>query len=163
MKCIGINCTSTDGKNHSKECIAEHERTTMSFTFEQYAQALREARTRQYPLMGSNMVYPALKCAGEAGELADKIGKHWRNESNDVKESMNPPDLKAVFLYCMSAESMSPEFQTEVKKEMGDVLWYLFAMCEEMGCSLEDIAKMNIEKVTDRAKRNVICSSGDNR
>ena len=33
----------------------------------------------QYPQQGSNMVYPAMGMVGEAGELCDKIKKHWRN------------------------------------------------------------------------------------
>jgi NTP pyrophosphatase (non-canonical NTP hydrolase) len=131
-------------------------------TFEEYSKALTAARTKGYPLCGQNMVYPALKCAGEAGELADKIGKHWRNESKLYIENGYKGEPKAE-VFCMSADSMRERFKLEVKKEMGDILWYLWAMCEEMGTTLDEIARINVEKVSDRAKRGVVCSTGDNR
>jgi NTP pyrophosphatase (non-canonical NTP hydrolase) len=37
-----------------------------------------------------------------------------------------------------------------IKKEIGDVLWYLAAMASVLGMSLHDIAEMNIEKLKKR-------------
>jgi NTP pyrophosphatase (non-canonical NTP hydrolase) len=141
---------------------------SLDYTFEQYAKDLTTARTKGYPMCGNNMVYPALKCAGEAGELADKIGKHWRNETKSLFENgYSQTNIEhgkiSVPVFCMSAQSMSTELKIEIQKEMGDVLWYLWAMCEEMGIPLEQVAKLNVIKVSDRAKRGVVCSEGDNR
>jgi NTP pyrophosphatase (non-canonical NTP hydrolase) len=51
----------------------------------------------------------------------------------------------------------------EVAKELGDVLWYIANLAEDLGYDLAEIADMNLEKLADRANRNVIKGSGDNR
>lgn len=55
------------------------------------------------------------------------------------------------------------ELENHIKKEAGDVLWQLTACLMELDIPLEDVAKMNIEKLTDRAERGVIKGSGDAR
>ena len=126
-------------------------------TFEEYAQ--RVIRTAEYPLVGLNMVYPAPKLAGEAGELADKIGKHWRN-------SYNPASIHSreeAALAGMDARSLTSEQKLEIVKELGDVLWYVNALAVELGVSLQVVAVQNVVKVEDRRTRGVIKSEGDNR
>ena len=51
----------------------------------------------------------------------------------------------------------------EVAKELGDVLWYLANLSNDIGYNLDEIADMNIEKLTSRKNRNKIKGSGDNR
>lgn len=51
----------------------------------------------------------------------------------------------------------------ELKKELGDVLWYMAAICSDFGLSLDDVATTNYNKLKDRMNRNVIQGSGDNR
>jgi NTP pyrophosphatase (non-canonical NTP hydrolase) len=51
----------------------------------------------------------------------------------------------------------------EIVKELGDVLWYLAAMADELGTTLNHVAEVNLEKLRDRKERGVIKSSGDNR
>jgi NTP pyrophosphatase (non-canonical NTP hydrolase) len=48
-------------------------------------------------------------------------------------------------------------------KEIGDVMWNLAVLCHYFGLSLEDVAEMNIDKLTDRKVRSVIVGEGDNR
>ena len=98
-----------------------------------------------YPDRGENMIYPALGIAGEAGEVADKVKKFWRN--NGITNG---------------AELRSGERDALVK-ELGDVLWYIAAIGKEIGVSLSDIATANITKLTDRQSRGVIKSEGDTR
>ena len=38
----------------------------------------------------------------------------------------------------------------EIKKEIGDVLWYLANLCSVLGYNLEDIAQINLEKLYKR-------------
>lgn len=50
-----------------------------------------------------------------------------------------------------------------VKKELGDVLWFVSSLARLYGFSLEEIARMNIDKLESRQKRGVIGGSGDDR
>jgi NTP pyrophosphatase (non-canonical NTP hydrolase) len=90
---------------------------------------------------GQKIIYPTLGLAGEAGEVADKVKKVLR-------------DNDGVF---------TDDIKTSVAKEIGDVLWYIAALSRDLGYTLEDIAKMNIEKLESRKQRNVISGSGDER
>ncbi len=98
-----------------------------------------------YPDVGKNMVYPALGIAGEAGEVADKVKKFWRN--NGIADGAQ----------------ISAGQKEALVKELGDVLWYLAAIGKEIGVKLSEIAQANIDKLTDRHARGVIKSEGDNR
>lgn len=86
-------------------------------------------------------VYPALGLVGEAGEVAEKIKKVLRN-NNGV---------------------MTKEAREQIGKEIGDVLWYCAELASSLKLDLGVIAEQNLEKLSDRTKRNVICSEGDNR
>lgn len=50
-----------------------------------------------------------------------------------------------------------------VKKEMGDVLWYIAVVAHDLGINLEDVAQYNIKKLADRQQRGVLRGSGDDR
>lgn len=114
-------------------------------TFEEYEKKALE--TAQYPDFGKNLLYPTLKLAGEAGEVAEKIGKAWRNSG----------------VYPTWPEGMSLQQWDGLIAELGDVLWYINALAYELGCPLHIIAERNLIKLEDRAARNVIKSEGDNR
>lgn len=107
--------------------------------FNEYQKESR--KTALYPESGNNWVYPVLGLAGEAGEVADKMKKVMRDEGNIVSE----------------------EKKLEVKKELGDVLWYVSQIASELGLSLDEIAQGNIEKLFSRLERGKISGSGDNR
>jgi NTP pyrophosphatase (non-canonical NTP hydrolase) len=51
----------------------------------------------------------------------------------------------------------------EIEKELGDVLWYLANLATDLGLSLGAIAQLNLDKLEDRKKRNVIKGEGDDR
>jgi NTP pyrophosphatase (non-canonical NTP hydrolase) len=105
-------------------------------------------KTATYPYVGLNIIYPAMGLAGEAGELCDKIKKAWRNADVPVQRV---------------AMGLSEKQIDEITKELGDVLWYINAMCCELGLELDEVAKLNIEKLQDRRQRGVITGEGDNR
>lgn len=54
-------------------------------------------------------------------------------------------------------------YREKMKKEIGDVLWHLATLASDNELSLNEIALENINKLRDRAERNVLQGSGDNR
>ena len=115
----------------------------MSIVFKDYQSQAREFAT--YPGIGSNVLYPCLGLAGESGELIDKIKKIYRNREVSEVTGFTTDEI------------------LEIKKEMGDVLWYLSNLASEFNLELTDVAQLNIDKLTDRRNRGVIKSQGDNR
>ncbi len=102
----------------------------------------KQARlTAQYPNLGSNNIYPTLGLVGEAGEVAEKVKKVIR-------------DKKGIF---------DEESKEGIKKELGDVLWYISNLCNEFNFELEEVALQNLEKLRLRAAKDKISGSGDNR
>jgi len=101
----------------------------------------RARKTAVYPNLGNNFVYPTLGLTGEAGEVAEKIKKVLRDKNGLIDKNA----------------------RRELKKELGDVLWYLANLATEIGLSLEEIARANLKKLASRKKRGKIHGSGDNR
>lgn len=87
------------------------------------------------------VLYPTLKLAGEAGEVSEKIGKIIR----DKKGRMDKADKE------------------DLKKEIGDVLWYVANLAADLDFTLEEVAIANIDKLADRQVRGKLQGSGDNR
>ena len=54
-------------------------------------------------------------------------------------------------------------FRDKVKKELGDVLWFVAAICEDMDYTMDECAEAVIKKLRDRKERGVLKGSGDNR
>lgn len=102
-----------------------------------------------------NITYSLLGLNAEVGEINDKIAK-WRR-----KGLVNINDNKLVFT--TSAEVEATHLRNELLKEVGDVLWFCAHLSRQLGSNIEDVAKMNINKLRDRAMRNVIIGEGDNR
>ena len=55
------------------------------------------------------------------------------------------------------------DYDTQFRKELGDILWFVAMLCEEGGDQLEDIASLNIRKLAKRAHSGTIQGSGDYR
>ena len=85
----------------------------------------------------------ALGLAGETGEVLEIIKKMIR-------------DKGGVF-------ETTQEDREKLKKELGDVLWYISALAFYNDIKLEDIAKTNLEKLASRQRRDKIHGSGDDR
>ena len=58
---------------------------------------------------------------------------------------------------------VSDEDKAELKKELGDVVWYIAVLADSLGLSFEEVIKLNTEKLASRKARNVIKGAGDNR
>jgi NTP pyrophosphatase (non-canonical NTP hydrolase) len=50
-----------------------------------------------------------------------------------------------------------------IRKELGDVAWYLAGACEIFGLKLSDVMQENRDKLNDRAQRGVLRGNGDYR
>ena len=85
--------------------------------------------------------YTVLGLCGESGEVADKLKKIWRDKNKHISEE----DADAI------------------KKELGDVLWYIAKLAHDLGFDLESIAQRNISKITARKATGTLHGSGDNR
>jgi len=107
--------------------------------FNQYQEKSR--KTAIYPDKGKNYIYPTLGLAGESGEVAEKIKKVIRDKGGVIDD----------------------ETREMIKKELGDVLWYVSQIASELNLSLDEIAEGNIEKLYSRLERGKIGGSGDNR
>lgn len=107
--------------------------------FNEYQKESR--KTALYPEVNNNFIYPTLGLAGEAGEVAEKIKKVIRDKNGIIND----------------------ETRETIKKELGDVLWYVAQLATELGLSLDDVANGNIEKLFSRMDRGKLKGSGDNR
>ena len=107
--------------------------------FKTYQKKARE--TAQYPNLGSNNVYPTLGLVGEAGEVAEKVKKVIRDKNGVFDE----------------------ESKNAIKRELGDVLWYISNLSDELGFKLDEVASENLEKLKLRAVKGKISGSGDDR
>ena len=87
------------------------------------------------------IIYPTLGLTGEAGEVANKVKKIIRDDGNKINESL----------------------VQEISAEIGDCLWYISVLADDIGCKLSDIANANLVKLANRKEKGTIHGSGDKR
>lgn len=101
------------------------------------------AKTAIYPGAGTGsleaMAYLFSLLASEAGEANGKFGKLLRDGDT------------------------TGELTTAVILELGDVMWAVSQIANELNTPLSQVAKKNIEKLASRQERGVLGGSGDNR
>lgn len=83
------------------------------------------------------IVYPTLGMMGEAGEVSEKI-KKWLRRDKELDKA-------------------------ELIKELGDVLWYIAALADDLDSSIEEVAEINIAKLSKRKDDGKLQGNGDNR
>jgi NTP pyrophosphatase (non-canonical NTP hydrolase) len=118
--------------------------TDRGMTLDEYQ--MSTAITAVYPGEGTRegILYCALGLTSEAGEVADKIKKAMRDDG------WVGPHLE-------TSRAMA------LKAELGDVLWYLCRLAEEIGFDLSDVASYNLRKLADRVEREALGGSVDDR
>ncbi|MBS4195354.1 nucleoside triphosphate pyrophosphohydrolase family protein [Lederbergia citri] len=97
-----------------------HEEIDYALTLNEY----QRISTRSANPHKHELINYGLGIAGEAGEVADLIKKSMFHGHNVDKD--------------------------EIKKELGDVMWYLSQIARLAGLTLEEIAEANIEKLKKR-------------
>ena len=98
-------------------------------------------KTAKYPAIAHPIVYPALGLVNEAGEVAGKVKKIFRDKGGEIGK----------------------EERQALKRELGDVLWYLAQTCTELDLSLREVAEANLTKLFSRLERGTIRGDGDER
>lgn len=93
----------------------------------------------------SDLSYACLGLGGESGEVLEKVKKLFRNRGVEQRSDLTAKDREMLV------------------KELGDVVWYVTAICNEIGAELDDVFVMNMQKLADRKKRGVLHSEGDER
>jgi NTP pyrophosphatase (non-canonical NTP hydrolase) len=107
-------------------------------TFDEYEQKAMETAL-DYGDQAFN--YGGLGLASEAGEVAGKLKRVIREHDNIVTEEM----------------------RDTLKKELGDVLWYINFLAVKLNIPLKDVATANIEKLSNRKTRETLKGTGDER
>jgi len=103
-------------------------------TFDEYNVFVKSMKV--YPEKHA-IYYPALGLAGEAGEIAEKVKKYLRGDGELDKEAL--------------------------LKELGDPLWYIVSLADDLGYSLQDVIDKSVDKLSSRLKRGTVKGDGDNR
>lgn len=109
----------------------------MKTTFFDYEKFVEQTKDN----MCNDILYLTVAMCGEAGEVADKVKKIYRDHEGIV-------------------DSVAEQ---EIAAELGDVLWYLTAIAVKLRVPLWSIAKCNIDKVNRRIKMETLHGSGDYR
>lgn len=78
------------------------------------------------------LAYCGLKINGEAGEIAEVLGKTWRTAGHFIH--------------------LSPRQRLSVLDEIGDVQWYCAVMARELNAHLSNVARWNLFKLSKRAE-----------
>lgn len=109
-------------------------------TFDEYQkQALTTAIFNPDPLMDKTIFVMGI--SGEAGEVIEK----W----------------KKIVAY--KGGIISDEDKQELKKELGDVVWYIALLAHSLDITFNEVIELNLSKLADRKKRGVQKGAGDNR
>lgn len=123
-------------------------------TFKLYSKTALEVS--RYPSV--NPPIPLLGLGGEGGEVAEA--------------------LVQALMVCASTGRIQEEYKKMIRdqgnemtkakrqaliKELGDVLWYVNALGREIGTTLEEIARTNVEKLMARKQAGTLHGSGSDR
>lgn len=109
---------------------------TTIYDFDEYQQMTKKTAVYAKDV---ELQYLTLGLVGEAGEVANKVKKHFRGD-------MSLGELEIILL-----------------GELGDTLWYLARLADIAGWDLSEVATSNLEKLFDRRNRGVTRGDGDNR
>jgi len=87
---------------------------------------------------GSQMIYPALGLVGECGEIAEKVKKIIRDDTN---------------LDHTLCGNITPERAEAIAGELGDCCWYLANICCDINLALDMIYKMRGASIIQQVRK----------
>ena len=132
-------CAKTEERlNEIVEQLKKTGKIMTNMTLNQYQE--EALKTAIYP-EDKKIIYPTLGLTGEAGEVAEKVKKVIRDNNQEFTD----------------------EKKRQIALEISDVLWYCATLSHDIGYTLGEIGKMNIDKLASRQQRNKIGGSGDER
>ena len=129
----------TDRQVDSPEAGGRGNMEKSTGTFAGYQRHSR--RTWSRVVVDHAILYPTLGLTNEAGEVAGKVKKIFRDKGGVIGE-----DDRAA-----------------LKSELGDVLWYLAQICTDLDLSLQEVAEENLRKLARRQEAGTLQGEGDNR
>ena len=106
-------------------------------TFHDYSWAARSTAKYSGISAWDGVEYNTLKLSGEAGEIADIVGK-----------------IKG------KGTVATPEQRAKLKLELGDVLWHLTNLALDLGLTMDEVAEANLAKLNVRNERGDILGDG---
>jgi len=139
MSDICPTCGCPEGINGHDVFHRQIDELKAKLTFKQYDEWA--ITTAVYPGIGHGTLYPVLGLGGETGEVLEVWKKIIRDNSSELNR----------------------ESRERIKKELGDVLWYVKMCAHEIGSSLEEVAQANIDKLNLRRQKGTIHGSGSDR
>lgn len=101
-----------------------------------------------------NISYLSFGLVAEVGEVADKIAKAVRRGDISIIDDKIISSLDKEGVLRLAAD---------IADELGDVLWFVAMLAQQLGYSLEEVMKLNLVKLADRQARGVIIGDGDKR
>ena len=110
--------------------------------FEDYQNKSRETWLFNHQ---NDKIRAVLGLVGESGEVAEKFKKLLRGDEKYQGQEGR---------FC---------FNHEIKKELGDVTYYIARICDYCGLSFNDVVTHNIEKLMKRKAEGKLKGSGDTR
>lgn len=113
-----------------------------SMTLRQLEHGVRETLAYGDDLR-TDALHMAFGLAEEAGEVAGKFKRVLRGDPG--------------------ADMSDPQWLASVSGEIGDTLWYVVALADTLGLSMDDVAAQLLEKTRSRKARGVLLGSGDSR
>lgn len=103
-------------------------------TFDEYQQAARKTAVYPQDNLERALAYTALGLTGEAGEVANQVKKIIRDDDGTI----------------------TVDRRDKLIDELGDVLWYVSAMCYELSIHMSSVAEYNVEKLQKRAEADTL-------
>ena len=97
-----------------------------------------QAEAMSFRLESADTLYAEYGLVGEVGELFSLLAKARR-------------------------DGRQYDHDMQVKKELGDILWFVAAIAADNGYTLQQIADKNLSKLYARKSNNTLRGSGDNR
>lgn len=115
-----------------------------------------------------NPFYFALGLTGEAGEVADKLKKFWRDTYYKYATETNNANVgtkisRDDIVIAATRRMMTYTDRDAIRKELGDTLWYIAAIADSLGMKLSEVAYQNLSKCKKRVETGTIHGEGDNR